>query len=160
MSPTKTFLTLLGGVILVASFLAYQLLKNPYLDRDRSGPVTISSEWSEITPNSPLKPEREIHEVVLDFAEPVTPIYETWSIRLADGSIVKPEARLVDEKGNEFKLESPSLSSEGTGLSMRDASHAEGLPKDRKYRAVLLRSGTPLKLSRVYWRCYNPWDRK
>src|SRR5947209_17786297 len=99
MSPTKIFFTLLGGITLVVAFFAYEILKSPYLDRDVSGPITISSEWSELTPDRPLKAEREVQELTLEFAEPVTPILETWSVRLADGSVTKPQAQLVDEQG-------------------------------------------------------------
>src|SRR2546421_9523718 len=108
MSPTKTFFTLLGGITLVVAFIAYDILKSPYLDRDISGPITISSEWSELTPNKPLKADRDIQELTLDFGEPVTPNYETWSVSLADGSVTRPEAQIIDEQGNVFKLESYS----------------------------------------------------
>ena len=157
MSPQKTFFTMLGGVSLAVGFLAYQLLKSPYLDRDVSGPITISSEWSELTPDKPLKAERAEQELTLEFAEPVTPILEIWSLRLGDGSVTKPEAQLIDEQGEVSNLGSYALGPDGMGLY---AGGGSSLPKDRKYVRARVRSDRPLKLSRVFWRCYNPWDKK
>ena len=125
---------------------------NPYLNRDVSGPITLSSEWTEIVPKEPLRAERQINDLVLVVAEPFEPDYEHWALRLGDGSIVKPEVQLVDEKGNTYNLTSPAIGLKEMELGILD------LPKDRVYRTIRIRANKPLKLSKIYWHCYNQWD--
>ena len=139
----------IGGVFLVAEVYRYF---HPYLDRTISGPVTITQEWTEIVPNEPLKAERQIQYLTLDVAEPFEPDYDSWGLRLPDGAIVVPEVQLIDQNGNIYKLTSPALDNKGIGLRLRD------LPKDRVYRAVRIRADKPIKVSRIYWHCYNQRD--
>ena len=127
---------------------------NPYLDREIAGPTTISSEWLEIVPEPPLRTERQVQYLVLDVADPFEPVYESWSLRLKDGSLVQPNVRLIDESGNVYDLTSPALDEKGIAFKNSD------LPRDRAYRTVRIRADKPIHLSRVYWRCYNPTDLK
>ena len=102
----KIILLVLGLVCLIpAAFFGlskmgeiYRLF-NPYLDREIAGPTTISSEWLEIVPKQPLRVERQIQYMILDVADPFEPLYDKWSLRLRDGSVVKPEVQLIDEDG-------------------------------------------------------------
>lgn len=155
----KKILLLLGLVCLIPLIIlgvsmSTELYRyfNPYLDQDIGGPVTISSEWLEIVPKKPLRVERQIQYMILDVTDSFEPDYDQWSLRLQDGSIVKPEVQLVDEDGNTYNLTSPALDRKGIGLRNSE------LPRDRAYRAVRIRSNKPIKLSRIYWHCYNQWD--
>jgi hypothetical protein len=127
-------------------------LFNPYLDREIAGPTTISSEWLEIMPEQPLRVERQIQYLTLDVADPFEPVYDNWSLRLNDGSVVRPEVQLVDEHGSVYNLTSPALDNKGIAFGNSD------LPSDRVYPVVRIRSDKPIKLSRIYWHCYNQWD--
>lgn len=127
---------------------------HPYLDRDVVGATSITSEWLEIIPKEPLHVERQVQYLVLDVADPFEPVYEVWSLRLRDGSLVKPEAQLVDESGNVFDLTSPALDTKG--LALRNSN----LPVDRIYPKVRIRSNKTIRVSRIFWRCYNQWDLK
>jgi hypothetical protein len=148
------------AVIIVIVFTLYRK-SNPYLNRQIAGPVTIASEWLEITPEEPLKPEREIHEVILEFATPYEPDYQSWGIRLPDKSLVIPEVQLVDQNGGTYKLRVTALDRDGIAFSVRDAvSHQEILPKDKLYSTVRIRIDKSIQCSKIIWSCYNPWDRK
>jgi hypothetical protein len=158
-NKTKKVLLLVGliclvPVVIVGLYMSVDLYHffNPYLDREISGPMTISSQWIEIVPKKPLSVQRQIQYMILDVIDPFDPDYDQWSLRLQDGSIVTPEVQLVDESGNTYNLTSPALDSKGIGFRNSE------LPKDRAYRAVRIRSNKPIKLSRIYWRCYNQWD--
>ena len=132
----KIIMLVVGSVCLlpIAFFALSKLgevyrLFNPYLDREITGPTTISSEWLEIMPKQPLRVERQIQYMILDVADPFEPIYDKWSLRLHDGSVVKPEVQLVDENGNVYDLTSPALDNKGIALRNSD------LPRDKVYRA-------------------------
>jgi hypothetical protein len=144
------------GIAIVNLSVTGQIYRlfNPYLDREIAGPTIISSEWLEIVPDQPLRTERQIQYLVLDVADPFEPVYESWSLRLKDGSLVQPKVQLIDESGKVYDLTSPALDEKGIGFRNSD------LPQDRAYRTVLIRSDKPIHLSRIYWRCYNQKDLK
>ena len=157
----KIIIGLLGlicvlGIVIVNLTVTGQIYRlfNPYLDRDIAGPTTISSEWVEIVPKPPLRAERQIQYLMLDVADPFEPVYESWSLRLKDGSLVQPQVQLIDESGKVYELTSPALDEKGIGFK------SSNLPTDRAYRTVRIRSDKPVQLSRVYWRCYNQKDLK
>ena len=158
LSKAKQLLVImLIGLALIGGFAAFKVyrLNNPYLDREVAGDIVISSEWQEIVFNQPLKPEREVQKLLLNFAEPQTPDYNTWKLRFADGAQVIPEAQLIDHQSNSYPLDRvSSLGEMGVGL------RAGELPKDKSYPKMRVRSDKPIKVSAVTWRCYNPWDRK
>lgn len=143
--------------IAFAVFIAVKLYRvsNPYLDREISGPVTLTSEWIEIVPEEPLRPEREVQKILLDFAQPYESDHDAWKIRFPDGSLVAPEVQLIDKNGNVFTSSKvASLGQTGMGLRM------SSLPQDRVYLKLRLRSDKPIAISRIIWRCYDPRDRK
>lgn len=146
----------------LAVFISIKVYRvfNPNLDREISGAVTITAEWLEIRPEDPLRPEREIHQVVLDVEKPVTAQTNSWGLVLPDGSVVTPEVQLIDESSNVYSLTEPSFNTNSsTGLTLRGFS-LRNLPKDRLYTKVRVRSSKPIRVSRILWRSYNPWDRK
>jgi len=145
-------------VTVVASNL-YRSIFNPYLDYDVARDVTISSDWVEITLERPLEAERQIQYLIIDITTPYKPDYQSWGLRLSDGSVVTPQIQLVDEQGNVYDLTHNALDEKSIGFSKRDpVSHAIDLPKGRKYPKVRIRCDKPIHCSRIYWHCYNQWD--
>ena len=132
---------------------------NPNLDRKIAGPVLISTEWMEIAPQEPLKPERELHEVIIWLPNPYSTDRKSEQKNPTDLSAI-PEVQLVDQNGNVLNLKVSSRDHTSIGFSFRDESHREVLPKDRVYRAIRLRSDKPIEVKSIVWRCYNPWDHK
>jgi len=55
--------------------------------------------------------------------------------------------------GNIVDLKSLAFDKTGMGFGAEN-----DLPKDKVYRAVRIRANKPIKLSRIYWRCWNTWD--
>ncbi|HWS86642.1 MAG TPA: hypothetical protein VN282_06745 [Pyrinomonadaceae bacterium] len=153
---------IIAGALLAASLIfcsacaLYRKL-HPNLDQEIAGPVSVSSEWMEILPEEPLKPEREVQQVLIWFAQP----YATNAdgIISPDGHTFHPEVQLIDQRGDAYNLRISGISSSGIALSCCKEGYRP-LPKDRKYRAVRIRSDRPVSGSKVVWRCYNPWDRK
>ena len=161
---------LLVGVLglIVGGFVAFKVYRlfNPYLDRQIAGALTLNSEWREIKPEKPLEIERQVQYLYVHTVEtfPLESGPPKWGeIRLADGSIVKFEAEIVDGQGQAYPLEPSSFSladrtrvdiGSGAGFSKED------LPRDRVYTLVRLRSSKPIQVSKVIWRSYNQWDRK
>jgi hypothetical protein len=129
---------------------------NPFLDREISGPVTISSEWMEITPQEPLKPEHEVNAVTLMFASEYIPDYKENGLRFSDGTVMVPEVQLIDQDGKVYALGIESMGPKGMGFAFFDPiSHLESLPKDKVYRTVRIRSDKPIECSKLVWRGYN-----
>ena len=134
---------------------------NPYLKIEISGPATNSSEWMEITPQEPLKPEREVNAVILIFATEYKPDYKANGLRFPDGAVVVPEVQLIDQDGKTFPMGIESMGATGMGFGFFDPnSHLESLPKDKIYPTVRIRSSQPIQCSKIVWQGYNQRDRK
>jgi hypothetical protein len=146
------------GLLLLLSCSVYNKL-HPDLDRVISGPATLSSEWLEIKPQEPLKPEREVQNVIIWFAVPYT-ARQPPALVFEDGAAITPEVQLVDAGGNIFKLRTSGGDSSGFAYTCCDGTYDRRLPKDRTYRSVRIRSDRPIQASQIVWRCYNPWDHK
>ncbi|HYY57024.1 MAG TPA: hypothetical protein VE842_06790, partial [Pyrinomonadaceae bacterium] len=103
MNPIKKML-LITGLVLIIPVIAFSIFSalniyrmfHPNLDREISGPVTLSSEWIEIVPKEPLRPERDIHEIILELTTSYEPDYKNNRIRFPDGTSGIPEVRLID----------------------------------------------------------------
>ena len=155
-------------VSLFASCSVYRSAFSPFVERDISGPVTVSSEWKEITPTQPLQTVRQRNAVMFDFSprlgekDLVTGNDVTkWAIRFSDGSTAMPEVKLVAQDGSEYQLIPGYLSTKLVGFTMTNpTTHLESLPRDKKFRAIRIRCTKPINFSRVYWYSFNQWDRK
>lgn len=130
---------------------------DPYLDQELAGPTTITSQWLEITPKSPLRVERQRHMVVLDLDKSIQSEREGSGLVLPDGSIVRPQIELFDKDGETYELNVPSLFLSNTGEILAYFSGSD-LPKDKTYIKVRIRSDSPVRGNRVFWRNYNLWD--
>jgi hypothetical protein len=132
---------------------------SPPPDKEICGKVTLTDQWLEITFPEPIKPEREITEIVIWFAEGTNYCDDSKGegIRLADGSAVMPEVYLTnqDEKIYEFKKISGL---DKSGIALRWS--LTNLPKDKAYTKIHLKSSKPLECRQIVWRNYNPWDYK
>jgi hypothetical protein len=120
-----------------------------------SGPVTLSSEWTEFVPRKPLRPLKQTQELVLD-VEPSEGLVEDnlhpERMQLSNGVLLHPEIELVDAQGNCFnavvsRYPVPSLYKNGLSGYVAD------LAKDRTFTKVRVRSDFPVRLSRIVWHC-------
>jgi hypothetical protein len=124
-------------------------------ERTVSGPVTVSSQWVEFSPEKPLLPSKQ-HQMILLEAEPFEALVVDNSnlerIRLGNGVLLEPEIQLVDSQGNIFVAEvyrSPVPSY----LDNSIVGNVRGLPQDRKYTRVRVRSNATVHLARIVWYC-------
>jgi hypothetical protein len=137
----------------------YRRLTNPYLAQEISGPRVLSDEWLEIVPDKPLRPERIVQEIIIYVDKPVTKDRDFWDLVLPDGSRVTPEVELVDEDGNIYKLTLPSAVENPNSIeAFQRGFGLRGLPKDKVYRTVRIKSAKPVKVLKIVWRCYDPRD--
>src|SRR5947209_6933963 len=130
----------IAGVLILLIAIGFYQHRRPFLDREIKGPVTISLDWLEITPDKPLKPERDVQEIMLSLEPPFIGDFEAKKIRLPDGSLVFPEVQLIDQNGNTFNLRWGGF----RGHMNIEFSNFDELPKDRGYRTVRIRSEKPI----------------
>jgi hypothetical protein len=157
----KKVLIGLGILLLVPAFWyslviatgIFRSLFSPYLDQQLSGPVVVSTDWLEIKPKEPLKADRQIQYVLVNFAQPGTADVKSRGLRLADGTLVVPEVELVDDRGNSFGLKAVAFGETVMGFS------SDGdLPKDRTYPSVRIKTNRSIALSSIHWKRWNQWD--
>jgi hypothetical protein len=161
-------LCLVGVLLFGMSCSVYRGVFSPELELPISGPITVSSAWSEIVPAKPLKAERQENAVMFDFATVLNEkdlVTENgvakWGIRFPDGSVVMPEVQLIGQDGKAYPLTPDFFDSKGVGFDMTDPStHLDSLPRDKKFRAVRVRCPKSIRFSRVYWYSFNQSDRK
>jgi hypothetical protein len=140
-----------------ASLLHASCLRDSYWVK-LSGPVSVSSEWVEFRPQSPLKAEKTFQNVVLELEPPFK--YDLMregnvpdagkGILMPGGEVVNPEIEVIDQYGNTFSL----IWSGATGAAPSPTyslPYPNELPRDRVYTAVRLRSPKPIKCQAVYW---------
>jgi len=122
-----------------------------------SGPVSLSSQWTEFVPQKPLRPLKQSQEIVLD-VDPSEGLVEDnlhlERIQLSNGSLLLPQIQLVDSQGKVFDAEVsrypvPSLYKNGI------SGYVSNLPRDREFTKVRVRSDSPVRLSRIVWHCHN-----
>jgi hypothetical protein len=131
-----------------------------------SGPVILNEQWIELRPESRLKPDKDFQWVMLQLEAPFKddvlgegkgPM-SGKGVLTPDGETINPEVEVIDDNGNTyvFVWKGSRAGSPIYGY----APHADGLPKDRLYKTVRLRSPKPIKCKAVYWFCESAKDWK
>lgn len=122
-----------------------------------SGPVNLSSEWTEFVPLKPLRPRKESQEIVLD-VDPSEGLVEDnlnlERMQLSNGVLLHPQIQLIDSEGNVFNAKVsryPIPSPYRNGLS----GYVSNLPQDREFTKVRVRSDSPVHLSRIVGHCHQ-----
>lgn len=122
--------------------------------RSLSGPLTLSSNWIEISPDKPIRPAKQYQDIVL-YVDPVDSLVKDnlhWErIQTTGGAQLKPEVQLFDQTGNMFTASVVNSESNENSL----VAQIPELPTDRTYNTLRLRSDKPIRLSRVVWHCWN-----
>ena len=95
--------------------------------------------------------------VVLDLDKSIKTEPGGLGLVLPDGSIVRPQIELVDKDGETYELNVPSLFLSNTGEILAYFSGSD-LPNGKTYIKVRIRSDSPVRCNRVFWRNYNLWD--
>lgn len=156
-------LTVFG--IAVSAFLSVRVYRvlNPNLDVEVCGPLTVTSEWVEITPQAPLVASRQVQYLYLHTVDPFVPDNPSWGIRFPDGSVVVPQVELVDQRGTAHPLKASSFSlldRSRTDIISGIGFRSPALAGTGPYQRVRIRSDKEIKVARIIWRNYNQSDRK
>jgi hypothetical protein len=151
---------IVAGPALLASVTvaaACASLKDPYIDRELSGKVTLTNEWLVLTPEEPLKVERDTQEVALFPDPPIKMEYDPEKGEKAvDGRDATIEAELIGTNGVTYHSR-PGYEKSMTGdlYVTRYSVGFKDLPRDVTFKAVRVKSSAPYPVKKILWRCYN-----
>ena len=140
-------------LVLFGGLVAYAIYESKSVNQIVATDVLVFSEWAEITPSSSMKVDRQIQAVVLiidGYRHNVSD--NKWQIKLLDGTVVKPEVRIFDEYGNVYDLHDSGRSN--NDINFTPANRA-GLPEDRNYTKIRIRSDKAFQVSKIIWRNRN-----
>jgi hypothetical protein len=152
----------IGIAILAVLFLGYfaYMFNHQKISEEVASNLSISSDWTVIKPESPMKTRRDFQSVLLKIEN--SKHNDKFDIILPDGTIVNPEVEISDEYGNTYRLNSKSAfannydsESKTFELSYAGFSKSGGLPEDRVYTEVRIRSDKPFVASKIIWHNYN-----
>ncbi|HEY0457818.1 MAG TPA: hypothetical protein VGC97_01625 [Pyrinomonadaceae bacterium] len=155
---------LIGFAVLLVLFPGYFAYMSGHMSvsQEIASNVSISSEWTVIKPESPMKTKRDFQSVLLNI-EGCKTHGKKSDLILPDGTIVNPELEILDEYGNNYPLDSKSgvvnnYDSESDTFELYSAGFSKKggeLPEDRVYTEVRIRSDKPFVASKIIWYNYN-----
>ena len=157
----KAIVSILIGLgcllVLFGGFVAYAIYKSKSVNQVVATDVLVSSEWTEITPSSSMKVNRQIQSVVFIIDSYRHNVYDKiWQIKLPDGTVVKPEVQIFDEYGNVYDLHDGGRSNNDINFKPEnDTERYTTFPEDRNYTKIRIRSDKPFQVSKVIWRNRN-----
>jgi len=168
----RTILISICLIVTIAVAYFILALTHGYITVDVAGPVEVGPEWVEVRSPKPLKISRRTQYLALyvsdsheAYNEPQDRTGKTFAMRYPDGSLVRPEVRLVDESGKEYDLDSAGFLGKtrssgdldgGMSFSRSFESSLDSDFANGTYPVVKLRSNRPIHISRIEWNCYNP----
>ena len=138
-------------VAAVAGVLSLLLgCREPYSVVPIASQATISKDWTEFRPAQPLRWSQPVEEVSFKIDTPHRK-GEGFEIIGSGGERFVPEVEVVGENGRVFRIDSLSFLGEELVFTFKSK------PSDLKtIEAVRLRSSTPLSVSNLKWRGYDP----
>lgn len=130
-----------------------------HIEREIAGSTMITSNWLDLSPKEPLKPSNSEQSIRLEVTEAYVPDKQRVGMRFPDGSLAVPEVQLVDVNGTVYQLDKSSLiSTNAPHEDPRNANglggirfHKVGLPQNRIYRSVRIRSDRSFRCSKIMW---------
>ena len=153
----KVIISILIGVgcllVLFGGLFAYAIYESKSVDQVVATDVLVSSEWTEITPDSLMKVNRQIQSLVFvidGYKHDVSD--KIWQIKLPDGTVVKPEVQIFDEYGNVYCLQDSGRSNNDINFTPEGTAE---FPKDKNYTKIRIRSDKPFQVSKVIWQNRN-----
>jgi hypothetical protein len=136
--------SLLG--ISVYAFFWYSVLKM-YITTPIAKNVEVNSEWRKIEIKSPLQIKKQVQKISLSldgYKHNVDSDFEV--IKLPDGTVLRPEIRIIDENNKEYPLKGCCRTGDSVEFALdKQVISIESLPRNVKYKAVLIRSDKPFK---------------
>ncbi len=146
--PKISAITMLGAVSLILGCW------NPYVVVPIVSQASISTSWTEFRPAQPLRWSRPEEELSFRVN---TPHYIGQNLEIVgpSGEQFVPEVELVADSGRLFVMDSHGFLGEEIVFTFKSK------PSDLKsIQAVRIRSSSPISISNVLWRGYDPKDVK
>lgn len=137
-----------SSILLLFSALFVIALLTSVAEQRVAGEMTLTNEWVEITPDTPLRPLKQYQVIVLDGAEPTG--QSDWYDRAVRPDIYEPhpEVVLVNGRGEAVPVELRR-----TSMPAGYANAISGYAPDGVYVKVRVRSNRPLRVRRIVWHC-------
>ena len=148
-------LSVLAGLFIYINFFFGNYLKETVLEENG----VISSGWKEIDAKNLAKIEKDEHYISILLESSFKTDTEKDGIKSPDGEIVNPEIKLVDSERNEYLLIYTGSRHYQNG-QYANYGYRPGLPVDKIYEKVLVRSDKPIKFQKIIWSGYDIKDRK
>lgn len=130
--------------------------------------VLISSDWTVITPGSPMKIKKRFQEISLLLEDCQQNILKNReNLIFSDGTVINPSKQITveifDEDGNKYNLKSgkytiSNFDEKNGRVSVSSAGFKSlkfGLPKNKTFKEVRIRSDKPFQCKAVIWHDYN-----
>lgn len=135
----------LFGISLYAFFWISVL--QMYITKPIAKDVEVNSEWQRIEIKSPLQIKKQVQKISLrvdGYEQKVDSDFHV--IELSDGTILRPEIRIIDENNKEYQLKGCCRTGDSVEFNLdQKITGIESLPKDAKYKAVMIKSDIPFK---------------
>lgn len=145
----------LASVVGLAAYFYFVIFGNA--DRTLARNLQVTSEWTEIKIDPPVRPSYHYQAIYL---RPVNYVIDRYAIgfdiRLPDGTVVRPEVELYDYSGEVVELHQKGFTMGHEGADYADFSPANKLPAGRTYAKLRVRSDVPFVCERIEWIDYSP----
>jgi hypothetical protein len=154
-------------ILFILSPFSSYIMGKMHVRREIACDVLISSEWTIITPQPPMKIEKRFQEISLKL-EDCRHHNERNNLIFPDGTVIKPEKEIFVEisdeyrnkynlKGGRYKVnnydeKSKTFAVHSAGFATK---HPNDLPADRTYTEVRIRSKKPFRCKKIIWHNYN-----
>src|SRR5690606_9367342 len=150
---------LICGVMVAWRLFFHETLKNSVLAKD----FKITSDWKEVGSSDELMVDKDYRYISLQ----IEPPFEAYTIadpsksgiKIPGGKIVNPEIRIEDTEGNEYPLVYSGHRGGGPNEFV-NYKFERGLPREKNYQKVKLRSDYTMTVKAVLWSGYDQTDLK
>jgi hypothetical protein len=152
----------------VLSPIALYSLKKMHIRREIAKDVLISSDWTVIKPRSPLKIRKRFQEILLLLENCQQNILKNReNLIFSDETVINSSKQItveiLDEDGNKYNLKSGkytigNFDEENGRVSVSSAGFKSlkvGLPKNKTFKEVRIRSEKPFQCKTVIWHDYD-----
>ncbi|MFN0139120.1 MAG: hypothetical protein ACKVQW_03400 [Pyrinomonadaceae bacterium] len=143
-----------GGMIVWRLFF-HETRRNVVLAND----FQITSEWKEVGTQKELKVEKDYHYISLQIEPPLEAATTKWGIKVPGGEIVNPKISVIDVEGKEYPLVITGQAGGGPSEIIYYTCEG-GLPINKTYQKVKLRSDFPITVKTIFWSGYDQSDLK
>ena len=141
--------------VVIVSSTSANLFRNPFIDRELSGPLTLKPEWLELTPIEPLRVERDTQQVTIFPDGPTKMVEDGFDLIPRNGHPVHVEVELVDINGITHRSDGDEANLTGSRFVISRSFFFGKPSKDMTFKTVRVRSSVPFRASKIVWRCFN-----